>query len=342
MKSMRKTFQLAALLSLVFIFGCSTTVSKKSKISSSGKTSEILVVINDVHWESSLGDTLRWFFGQSYPANNVEEPIFDLAHIPHKALNDMFKTHRNILLIDIDEKYTRPKLEARMDVWSQPQAVIKIQSPDRNGIIEEFLSKKNNIAAIFEDMEHARIVKAYKSVPNYKVIQEIKKKFGIYLPLPDAFENAIEKENFMWVRKVTTKYDHNIMIYIEPYTDTSAFSLDHILKRRNSITRQYIHTQLDSTWMKVSEIYPPDYKKVDFKGNYAVEVRGLWDVENDFMGGPFISYTILDQERNLLITLDGAVYFPNKEKRDQIRQLEAVFKGMEYSYKEKRNNDTVQ
>jgi len=42
------------------------------------------------------------------------------------------------------------------------------------------------------------------------------------------------------------------------------------------------------------------------------------------MGGPFISYTILNTETNELLHLDGFVHAPGKEKRDYIQQLEKI------------------
>jgi hypothetical protein len=48
-------------------------------------------------------------------------------------------------------------------------------------------------------------------------------------------------------------------------------------------------------------------------------------VHNDFMGGPFISYTFVDPSLERVITLDGYVYNPGDLKRNFIRQMEAIF-----------------
>ena len=57
-------------------------------------------------------------------------------------------------------------------------------------------------------------------------------------------------------------------------------------------------------------------------GRSWIELRGLWEVENDFMGGPFVSYTTLDERTNRLITLDCYVYSPKYGKRNYLRALE--------------------
>ena len=72
-------------------------------------------------------------------------------------------------------------------------------------------------------------------------------------------------------------------------------------------------------------IEPQFTRKDDFVTGFAVETRGLWMVQNDFMGGPFISYTFVDPTLERVITIDGYVYNPSDLKRNFIRQMEAIF-----------------
>ena len=60
--------------------------------------------------------------------------------------------------------------------------------------------------------------------------------------------------------------------------------------------------------------------------NYAVEMRGLWKTNNITMGGSFISYTIVDQAKNRLYYIEGFVYAPGLNKREFLRELEAVIR----------------
>ena len=61
----------------------------------------------------------------------------------------------------------------------------------------------------------------------------------------------------------------------------------------------------------------------------AIESRGLWFVENDYMGGPFISYTIEDKANERLIVVEGFSYSPSSKKRDVVFELEAILKTTE-------------
>jgi len=64
---------------------------------------------------------------------------------------------------------------------------------------------------------------------------------------------------------------------------------------------------------------------------FAVETRGLWEVNGNFMGGPFINYTLVNEKTNKVVTLDGYVYAPNAPKRDLLLQVETIIHSLEFS-----------
>lgn len=74
---------------------------------------------------------------------------------------------------------------------------------------------------------------------------------------------------------------------------------------------------------------PPTFNIFEFKNNYAAEMRGLWRMENDFMGGPFVNLSVLDISNNRVIMLDGFVYAPRFDKRNYLRQVEAIIYSLE-------------
>ena len=69
----------------------------------------------------------------------------------------------------------------------------------------------------------------------------------------------------------------------------------------------------------------------DFPLDYAIETRGLWKVENDFMGGPFVGYSFLNPQRSEIFTIIGYVYNPNKNKRDLLRQMESMIYSIDFN-----------
>jgi hypothetical protein len=74
----------------------------------------------------------------------------------------------------------------------------------------------------------------------------------------------------------------------------------------------------------------PRLEELAFKGQYAAEIRGLWRMENDYMGGPFCSLTVYDSTRARLVTVEGYAYAPYFDKREYVRQIEAVVRSLEF------------
>ena len=68
--------------------------------------------------------------------------------------------------------------------------------------------------------------------------------------------------------------------------------------------------------------FKPDYRTIRIGERPWIEMAGLWEVEGYFMGGPFVSYTTVNQKTKEVITLDCYVYSPDKEKRNMLRELQ--------------------
>ncbi|MFW5773594.1 MAG: DUF4837 family protein, partial [Tangfeifania sp.] len=77
----------------------------------------------------------------------------------------------------------------------------------------------------------------------------------------------------------------------------------------------------------------------EHNGNYAFEMRGLWRLKNDFMGGPYVSLAVLDVENQRVIVGYGYVYAPNTDKRNYLRQVEAMLYSMELANQDQ--NDDI-
>ncbi len=293
---------------------------------STGKTSEILVVIDKDKWDSKIGSTIRDFFGQDYEMLNQAEPKYTLPNITPANLNDskMFRSHRNIFIVDIKKNITKPIVEIEKNFWAKPQIIIKITAPDDTVWLEEFENRKETFLALYDKVEKQRITEAFSKIENVSIRKKLMKDYHISMIVPKEFYIAIEKPNFMWLRKEAQSFSQGILLYFYNYTDTIAFNYNRIIEVRDSITKLYIPGSIDNSYMTTSNAIKPKSTPINFNNSYAVETRGLWQTEGDFMGGPFISLTTVDEKRNRVVTAEGYVYFPNNDKRDKLKQMEAI------------------
>lgn len=318
------------IISVLLLTGCFSGGSGKTR--STGETNTILVVTNNKdQWNSEIGEIIRSFFGQELPGLPQPEPMFGFLNIADENLNDVYQRYHNIFIVDIDPAWGEPLVETHKDLWAYPQRVIKITAAHLEDFRFKFNEQRAAYLDFFNELERERILRNFKMAQDLGITRQLGETFGIYLEIPGGFFIAEKDKDFMWLRHTVTKVKQDvelgILIYRQDYLDTVVFNEDHIIALRNQVTMKYVSGPSKGSYMKVADEFfdPITGYAEDFPASYAIETRGLWDLENDFMGGPFISYTVLDETTGKVITLDGYVYYPNQPKRDYIRELEAIF-----------------
>jgi hypothetical protein len=293
---------------------------------SSGGTLEILVVTdNKQEWEGSLGDTIRSYFTQQPFALAQPEGMFSLAYLEVTGFGKMFKVHHNILILNVDPQRTTPLIESRKDLWATPQRVIKISASTAGDVAAEFIKNREQLKDLFFEVEFERTDRNNMLSPEKSLIEMLTNDHHIVLNVPKGYLEAVGSDDFVWLRKETPHESYGILIYYEPYTDTAQFNPDNIILRRDSYTSRYIPGDADSSCMVTAvDVVEPVFDRITLNGQFAVETRGLWETLGDFMGGPFVSFTTVDLQRNRLVTVEGFVYAPNTEKSHLLLQVETI------------------
>jgi hypothetical protein len=298
---------------------------------STGKTNEILVVTNsDADWKGRMGNTIRDFFAQIQPGLPQDENMYTLAHIPQANLSEMLKTHHNIFIVDVNPEFEQPLIETKKDLWARPQRVIKMTVPNTDEFYKIFNEKKETFLELFNANERRRITLAFDAIEDVKIRNRLISEYDVSMRFPKGFYIAVDTNNFVWIRREAERFSQGVILYFYPYTEMTSFNPDVIVRKQDSITKKYIPGPAKGSYMKISMFEPPVTKQIEFNGGYAVEMRGLWELQNDFMGGPFISYTFVDEQHNRVVTIMGYVYNPSQDKRDLVRQVEAILYTFQY------------
>ncbi len=339
---MKKKQILSVFIAFVFMLAglssCNSSLlqNNTSKPDSIGSTAEVLVVFQNAgQWSSPIGNTIRKYFQASIYGLPQSEPIFRLLHIDEDQLSDIFKTQRNIFIVTINPKVKEPKIEIKKDIWSAPQLVIYLTAPSEQSFVDVFKDRHDLFIERYMKLERKRILDVFHSSLDDKVMQGIQGRFGFSLNVPSGFYIAKNQPGFMWVRHEANRYNQGFIIISEPYVDAGQFSRESILTRIQNYQRKYIPGPTEGSYMSIDRKYIiPEYSSINnFPTKYAIKIDGLWRVENDFMGGPFISYTFLDPKTNEIVTLFGYVYYPNNKKRDLLLQVESILYSVNFSAK---------
>ena len=333
---MKKTTLITVMLVLLTsLISCDNDGKPKenTKARSVGGTSEILLVTqNDEQWNGQMGQAVRDFFEEEQYGLPQPEKNFKVAHLNINALSDMFQKHRNLIIAKIEPDIKNPLVETQKNWMSEPQFVIRITAASPESWVRTFDTQKDGLKLLFDENERERFQEFFRPTRDHKIISQIKKQFGVTMNIPEGYFIGIDKDDFMWIRKETADMSMAFMIYELPYKDTADLNPDNIIRVRDSIVEKYIPGPIDGSYMTTDkEFLKPVFKTLpDFPAGYAVETRGLWNVVGDFMAGPFVSYSIVNPESDKIITAEGWVYYPNKDKRDLLRQLESILYSLKF------------
>ncbi len=331
---MKRHLHIVATLVLACLMtSCGDKPRTAKKDRSAGGTAEILVVTqNDEQWNGMVGDSIRHFFLDYQYGLPQPEAQNDLAHINVSGFSDMFKKHKCILQVEIDPQMEKAKAETATDLWAAPQRYVKITAPSLQSWVDLFESQKTIYKMWFDEVERERILSVFRPSVDNNLVEAIAQKMGFTLTVPQGFYLAKNEPDFMWLRKELERSSACIVIYQTPYIDTAQFSANSLVAMRNMMLQKHIPGPLEGSYMSTeTEFVPPLVTYVaDFPAGYAVEMRGMWKVENDFMGGPFVSYTFADSRTGNLVTVEGYYYEPNQKKRNQLLQLEAILYSLKF------------
>ncbi|TPN87858.1 DUF4837 family protein [Aquimarina algicola] len=322
-----------ALICLLVCIGCTETKKDKKKKSQSamahsvGKINELSVVIDNDLWKGAVGDTIRKYFAAEVPGLPQEEPLFSMRQLPLKAFSGLARKNRTFIWIKKGEK--DKKYFLLNNKFATPQLGAVISGKTDEEIISLIHENHETIISKFKNLEtsekQSRIKKSLEKIP------QLKEKMGITLNVPSAYRIAKEEEGFFWIRKDIPQGSMNLMIYEMPLgaitKDSNTVSC--IIKMRDSIGKHKIPTSASGKFI-TEEAYAPYLYETTLDNKFTFETKGTWEIKDRFMAGPFVNYAIEDKDNNRLLVLEGFVFAPSVNKRDNMFELEAIIKSVKF------------
>ena len=169
----------------------------------------------------------------------------------------------------------------------------------------------------------SRYASNYTKYEDKTVGERLEKKFGINITIPKGFKIDMDTTDFVWVANDSPAMSQGLLIFSYDKPDVE-LTTPYIIAKRNQFTSQFVKGENPNSFMIVEQEVEPFRREIVINKLKVTELRSLWRVEGDFMGGPFVSFTFVDDKKNKVIHADGFVYAPQFDKRDYIRQLEAI------------------
>jgi hypothetical protein len=234
-------------------------------------------------------------------------------------------TPETITKISSDTSFFR---YTKQDEYSLGQEVMYLFGDTGQNLIHHLEQDADNIIDYFNNVERQRLTNdllGRKSAQG--VAAFLRKEQGIEIRIPIGYKLADKQNDFVWMRQIESNRDKDVFITWKPYEIEYQLLPDSIVAWRDAVAKKYLFEDPDnplSYLVTERENFPIKARQVNFNNHFAMQIRALWRTNNVTMGGPYLGYALVDETSGLLYYIEGFAYAPGKDKREIMRELEAI------------------
>lgn len=298
----------------------------------SGKAGEIIVVIDKNDWEGNLGSRVRDLLACDCPWLAQKEPLYSLVNVPPGSFGDLFKVHRNILYFALSSQLDSAGVAYRHDVWAAPQCLVQISAHNSDEAAALLQENGKTIVSFVEQAERDRVIRNCVRYEEREIAPKVAEVFGGSPHFPMGYNLKKLTSGFGWIADEKQYTMQGILIYKYPATGApDELTLSRIIEKRNEVLKENVPGMFENTWMTTGKYMPPQIEYLRYRGRDFAQVRGLWEVENDYMGGPFVSHSFYSPDGESVIVAEAFVYAPKFDKRQFLRQVESILFSWEWA-----------
>jgi hypothetical protein len=276
-------------------------------------------------WEDAVGEAIRNVLAAPLEGLPQDEPLYSLSQLPPQVFSGFATKNRTVLKIEKGKPAATTILN---DKYAKPQTVVVVSGNTNAEIIDQLKANAENIVSSFKKIE---IIEKQRRIAlslfNDKLLQD---HLGIRLNFPTAYRIAREDDHFFWIRKDIRTGTMDLLVYQVPLSSIRKgdSAVIDVVRLRDSIGKRYIEGRLEGSYLATESAYAPYIFETIIDNKPTLETKGIWDVKNDFMSGPFINYAIEDKVNNRYIIVEGYVFAPSVEKRDYVFELESILRSV--------------
>lgn len=313
------------LLVIAALFTSCQDDPKKFLPESQGTHNDMMVVLEDEEWESALGDLIRDRLAKPVQGLTQSEPLFNLYQVEDAAFGDLFQRYKSIVIFRVIPDSTDFRIVK--DQWSSPQLIASLVAPDKVSLARLFNENKDEIIERFRAHDSRVLTRRIARTAKVNVPDELGNMGIESIVLPDAFSATVTTDSLVVFYSEYQRTNQAIFFHIRPLRDDVLPGTD-LIEVRDSILKNYFEGPSEGSYPGTEMRIPPSISTTEIDGKLAFELRGRWKTFGDFMGGPFISYAIIDEDRNSVITADAFMYGPDVKKHKYMMELEQVLRSI--------------
>lgn len=249
---------------------------------------------------------------QETPGLPQSEPLFTVVQMRGNQLSGSARLARSIVVVETDSsRYDHTSINYVRNVYARPQRIVYITAPSAQSIAQEVRPKVLQLLLMRHEMGIS--IDRLRRKHNKKLSQRVSRTFGVEMLIPHTMKKVKQGDGFLWMSDNRPDCSTNICIYTSENRD----SVMHI-NIKGETDQMYMATVEGSTLQSTLK-----------KGKQSITVkRGLWQMEGDAMGGPWVSHTLEDAQTGRVVVAEAFVYAPGHDKRNLLFEAEAALMTM--------------
>ena len=302
--------------SLVFFISACVGEGTSVLPSHTGAINEVVIVIDEPIWYGTSGDSLRQSLSSEVPGISWSEPLFDVIQINSTAFSRIFKTHRNLVIV---QKGQKSKVYFDTKTYSQNQwlCIVEYQT------IEDLPRLLGQYAPIMAYQIAQKEQERFTAMlPPKKQSEALRKGYNLQLGLPNEYKLVLDTNRFCWFEYNPPDKEIIKGVFVYEYPSTPSFNSNTILSARDSVLQQFVFGSSEGSYMTTEHLYPPYISTYTHNTLEGLKVKGLWKMQNAFMGGAFVSHFLNDTINNRILVIEGFLFNPGNDKRNSLQELE--------------------
>lgn len=313
---MTKCLRLLLLTAIVAL--CSCSGGPQSLLpKSGGRPYEVLLVASDRRCAAVVDSVLT----QDMPSLPQREPMFDVSQIYTTRFNQTTRLARCIVIVTVNPAvFTSTRIRYEKNVWARPQLVVYVNTPSASQLSQYMAKAGHRLTSLLTRAEINTAISTLRAGSNRKAESSIRRMFGWDMLIPAEMKAGKTGRNFIWLSDNRPDRMRNICVYSYSGTTLDAHCA---LAARDSVMRLNIPGELDGMYMQTTPGSVTAGLATE-DGRTVMISRGLWEMRNDAMGGPFVSLSTVDSVNSRVIVAEAFVYALGTNKRNLIRSAEAA------------------
>ncbi len=310
-------------LAMMVMASCGDSSLTRTLPNVTGTTGEVLVVMNKALWNGSPGAAVRKQIAPFLIGLPQPEPAFSIMPVNPEGFRDIYLAHRNVIIVKTDTELSEAKVDYARNRWAETQLVITVAGPDSASLADCIRKNGEAMRQSINDAERERLTSW--------LTESAGKERGILvsgdekweLIMPAGYKPDFNHEGIMMISAETPSTTQSVIVSVTERM-TSRIGCIELANLTEKVTSAEVKGPDGGSFMVIEKQIPVSCRSFRRHGTDYIEMRGLWTLEGGYMGGPFISYAFIDEETSRAVVVTGFVYAPREEKRELLRQVEAL------------------